>query len=129
MKSWNHAIRITLVLSAMLATTGAFAQERREVPEHRLFGTPESADHARAIEDLVIEFRSAWADQDADRLMVLHAHDVEWINAFPSFLCSGRSRVLGAVPMFGGKLTLARVFHGMLECLFGLDNVGFRGVG
>lgn len=72
-----------LLLALMsLAATSAFAQERREVPEFRTYGTPSSQAAAQSIDALIESYKNAWGRQDADALVALHADDVEWINAY-----------------------------------------------
>lgn len=78
----NKTLRTVLLLLGVLATTGAFSQERREVPEYQVFGAPASVIDEQQIENLILEFKSAWADQDTERFIALHADDVEWINAY-----------------------------------------------
>ena len=73
------ALVLTLMSSA---ATSAFAQERREVPEFRTYGTPSSQTAARDIDAFLENYKSAWGRQDADALVALHTDDVEWINAY-----------------------------------------------
>lgn len=57
----------------------ASAQERREIPEYRVYGDPS---HAPAIEALINGYRDAWGREDAAAYLELHAADTEWMNAF-----------------------------------------------
>jgi uncharacterized protein (TIGR02246 family) len=76
-------LAFALVLTMMsLAATSVTAQERREVPEFRTYGTAASPAAARDIDALIESYKSAWSRQDADALVELHADDVEWINAY-----------------------------------------------
>lgn len=65
-----------------LVETSASAQERRQVPEFRTYGTPASQAAVQDIDALIESYKSAWSRQDADALVALHADDVEWINAY-----------------------------------------------
>lgn len=62
------------------------AQDRREIPEFRVFGAAPSARDADTIEALVEAYRTAWGAQDVEALMALHADDVEWINSYARIL-------------------------------------------
>ena len=76
-------LAIALVLTMMsFVTTSVSAQERREVPEFRTYGTPSSQTAARDIDAFIESYKSAWGGQDTDALVALHAEDVEWINAY-----------------------------------------------
>lgn len=58
------------------------AQDRREVPEFRRYGPQLDQAHADSIDRFIMTFKSAWADQDIDELLSLHAVDTEWTNAY-----------------------------------------------
>lgn len=66
----------------MLGTTHVMTQERREVPQFRIYGEPGSVEDKEAVSGLVQSFKHAWAAQDVAALMALHASDTEWINAY-----------------------------------------------
>jgi uncharacterized protein (TIGR02246 family) len=70
-----------LALSAALLTA-AHGQERREVPEFRVFGTAERRAASAEIHALIESYKAAWRSQDAGALASIHAEDVEWINAY-----------------------------------------------
>lgn len=72
---------------SFVAVTSAIGEEGAErayapLPEYRVFGTPSSAEDAKAIADLMQRFSIAWGDQDVDRLLTTYADDAEWVNAF-----------------------------------------------
>lgn len=69
-------------LALVLTALPAAGQERREVPEFRTYGEPESPEIAAAVDDLLADFKDAWSRQDTEALIALHADDVEWINAY-----------------------------------------------
>lgn len=48
----------------------------------RTYGQPASADQRAALEALIERYKTAWARQDTEALIALHAEDVEWINAY-----------------------------------------------
>ena len=70
------------VLAALSFTRIGPAQERREVPEFRVYGAPSSTNDAAAIDEIIKTFKSAWARQDTETLVSLHVEDTEWINAY-----------------------------------------------
>lgn len=51
-------------------------------PEYQVFGEPNSESDQQAIDQLIVQFRKAWANRDAAALAELHSPDVEWVNAF-----------------------------------------------
>ena len=77
----NYAVAAVLCLT-FFGPTHVMAQERREVPEFRIYGEPSSAEDKAAVDGLVQSFKDAWALQDAVALVALHASDTEWINAY-----------------------------------------------
>ncbi len=70
------------VIAALSLTRIGAAQERREIPEFRVYGEPVSVNDAAAIDEFIETFKSAWARQDTEALVSLHAEDTEWINAY-----------------------------------------------
>lgn len=70
-----------LLLAASLTAAPAVAQERREVPEFAVFGTPDGQ-AAAALDETLDAFRTAWSAEDAAALAALHTADTEWINAY-----------------------------------------------
>ena len=75
-------LMLCLAVAAPLLFSPLHAQERREVPAFKVFGTPARPADAAAIDALLQAYDVAWRNQDAAALMRLHAHDVEWINAY-----------------------------------------------
>lgn len=77
-------MRISILCVALMVFAGGSlsAQDRRQVPRFETFGAPASVDDAEAVTALLGEFRDAWGAQDVDRLIAVHAEDVEWINAY-----------------------------------------------
>ncbi len=69
-------------LAAFAIAEPARAQDRRDVPAFTVHGEPESHAGAQQVRALIDDFRQAWGEQDIDRLIALHAEDVEWINAY-----------------------------------------------
>lgn len=51
-------------------------------PEYRIFGEPNSESDKKAIDQLIEQFREAWANREAAAVAKLHSLDVEWVNAF-----------------------------------------------
>lgn len=76
--------------AALLSFPGA-AQERREIPEFRTYGTPAVPEDAEAIDMLVEQYEDAWARQDTQAFVALHAQDAEWINAYARIFQSAES--------------------------------------
>jgi uncharacterized protein (TIGR02246 family) len=75
--------RLSALLFALALCAGpAAAQERREIPEFRVFGQPESQTDAAAVDALIAAYIDAWGREDAGALAALHADDIEWINAY-----------------------------------------------
>lgn len=70
------------VMAMVLFAWPVSAHDRREIPEFRTYGEPESPEEARAVDRLIRDFKDAWSEQDTDALISLHAADVEWINAY-----------------------------------------------
>ena len=70
------------LIAALMATAPVSAQERREVPEFRTYGQPASPEEGRIIDGLIQQYKDAWAAQDVEYYMALHAKDTEWINAY-----------------------------------------------
>jgi uncharacterized protein (TIGR02246 family) len=92
------AVVLCFVLSD---AAGVLAQERRDVPEFRTYGRPDSAEDERAVNALINNFRDAWGRQDTGALVALHAEDVEWINAYARL-------IQGAEPL--GRFLKERLF-------------------
>jgi len=63
-------------------TPATFAQERRELPESKVYGAPDCPDQPAEVTAFLDRYWSAWGEQDVDRLRALHADDAEWINAY-----------------------------------------------
>ncbi len=89
-------VKLAAVSAAALVALAApsIAQERREIPAFQTFGEPASAADAEAVAGVLAAFREAWAAQDVDALIALHADDVEWTNAYARIFQSSES--LGA---------------------------------
>jgi uncharacterized protein (TIGR02246 family) len=81
MKRRNFHSALATLAVALLSAAATHAQERREVPEFRRFGTP-SAMSSREVDELIDAYRDAWGRQDTPALIRLHSDDTEWINAF-----------------------------------------------
>ncbi len=75
-------IILCLAVAASLSALPLQAQERREVPAFKVFGTPAHSADAADVDALLRAYDAAWRAQDATALMRLHADDVEWINAY-----------------------------------------------
>jgi len=73
----HHLLILTLLISSF-----AQAQERREIPDYKVFGTAENPDEANQIARLISDYTSAWKELDARALISLHTRDTEWTNAF-----------------------------------------------
>jgi len=67
---------------ALFSAPPGFAQERRQVPEERVFGTPASLEAAATLMAAFDTYKQAWGAEDTAALMALHAADTEWINAY-----------------------------------------------
>lgn len=79
----NRSLTIALGLAlACFASAFSLAQERRQIPEERVFGAPESAEDAGALTRALEAYKTAWGEEDTNALMALHAEDTEWINAY-----------------------------------------------
>ncbi len=70
------------LLAALLLALPAEAQERRQIPVFRTYGEPASTEDAAAIQTFLEQYKDAWARQDTDAFIALHAEDIEWINAY-----------------------------------------------
>lgn len=79
----RYARLIAISAAAFVALAApSTAQERREIPDFRTFGEAASVADAEAVAGVLSAFREAWGAQDVDRLIALHAKDVEWTNAY-----------------------------------------------
>ena len=67
---------------ALYLANPSIAQERREVPPFRTYGSAIDQAQSDSIDLFLKTFRIAWADQDTEALSSLHAPDTEWINAY-----------------------------------------------
>ena len=81
MKTTIATFLIAFAVGAM-GFNPASAQERRQIPEFRSFGEPGDNAEAGSLDEFLAAFRQAWAAQDTEDLMALHADDAEWINAY-----------------------------------------------
>lgn len=72
--------------AAVVLGTHVHGQERGAEPEFRTYGKPADAVDARAIDELIEQYRTAWGRQDSEGFRKLHADDVEWINAYARIL-------------------------------------------
>ena len=70
------------LVTVFLLGLPAEAQQRRDVPDFRTYGEPASDGDATAIEAFLEQYKDAWARQDTDAFIALHAGDTEWINAY-----------------------------------------------
>ena len=70
-----------VVICAILSFP-AMAQERWQVPGYKEFGQAPSEKDAKSIQNLMSQFREAWANQQTDAILATHTDDIEWINAF-----------------------------------------------
>ena len=77
-------------ISTCFLTPAAVAQERREIPAFRTYGEPPAAADAAAIDALITQFKDAWAREDTQAVIHLHAGDVEWINAYGRLIRGAR---------------------------------------
>ena len=75
-------IAACLLAAAPLAISPGAAQERREIPEARIFGAPETPADGDALIAAFKAYKTAWGAEDTEALIALHADDVEWINAY-----------------------------------------------
>ena len=73
---------VIVAIFTPLFAGSAWAQERWEIPDYRVYGTPAIEADAAAIDHLMATFKSAWGAEDAKIVADLHAKDVEWINAY-----------------------------------------------
>lgn len=74
---------ITFAVAALSLASMAIAQERRQVPEFRTYGTPVSCSNGIVgIGDFIDRYKRAWANEDTAGLIALHTSDTEWINAY-----------------------------------------------
>lgn len=78
----KNCAELAFVCLAFFGATHVIAQERREIPEFRIYGEPASAEDRAAVDGLVQKFKDAWARQDTPALVALHASDTEWVNAY-----------------------------------------------
>lgn len=76
-RSFCIAPVIFAVLSAL-----AISQERREIPAKLTLGVAVNQADEQAIDQVLVSYKAAWAEQDTKALMALHAPDTEWINAY-----------------------------------------------
>lgn len=97
----KKSIAAAVLLFSIAGAASALAQERREIPEFRTYGTPASAEHEAAVNALIRDFKDAWGRQDTEALVALHAEDVEWINAYARL-------IQGAEPL--GRFLKERLF-------------------
>lgn len=97
----KNCVLAAVLCLPLFSATHVMAQERREVPEFRVYGQPTSVEYERAVNGLVQSFKDAWANQDAAALTGLHASDTEWINAYARL-------IRGAQPL--GKFLKERLF-------------------
>ena len=81
MSAWLRILPLMAVI-AFAGAASAGAQERREIPEYRTYGEAASPAHRDEVAALLDAYREAWAAQDAEALMAIHAPDAEWINAY-----------------------------------------------
>ena len=71
---------LLILILTIVFSTAVPAQDRREIPDYRVVGDPTG--NEAAVNQLLNEFRTAWAEQDAASMMALHSKDTEWINAY-----------------------------------------------
>ncbi|WP_395373890.1 DUF4440 domain-containing protein [Marinicella sp. W31] len=76
-------MKLTLVLSLILAlfTSTTQAEERRHIPEYKVYGTT-NKQNQQDLDTFLKKYKSAWANQDTEKLMQLHVPNTEWINAY-----------------------------------------------
>jgi len=85
MRSFLMAISIRsyyLTIPALIISSFAQAQERREIPEYKVYGVAESRAEANQVERLISDYKLAWKELDAENFISLHTADTEWTNAF-----------------------------------------------
>ena len=74
---------LALVLIApIFAISPVEAQERRQLPDFTVHGSPAQAEDEAAVRAVADAFRDAWGREATDELMALHSPDTEWINAY-----------------------------------------------
>ncbi len=81
----NHVVLRCIVAAAILLLAigqPSPAQERREVPDFRIYGEAATVRDRERIDALLEQYKRAWGQQDVETLSQLHADDVEWINAY-----------------------------------------------
>ena len=76
------AIALGALALTFIAAMPGHAQERREIPEPRIFGEPASDQDAETLAAALNAYISAWAEEDTPAIVALHASDTEWINAY-----------------------------------------------
>lgn len=78
----QHFVSALVLVGVFCTTTSGRAQERREIPDFRTYGEPESVADAGRVDTLIQEFKDTWKRQDTVAFIALHADNVEWINAY-----------------------------------------------
>ena len=78
----NLAVAFSALVLIAPAIVPVHAQERREIPEQRVFGEPASDQDAESLTAALDSYIAAWAEEDTPAIVALHASDTEWINAY-----------------------------------------------
>lgn len=73
---------IVATLLLLPLTFHAMSQERRDVPAFRAYGEPAGIQDAAAVQRFIEQYKDAWARQDTEAFIALHAENTEWINAY-----------------------------------------------
>lgn len=80
-----HYKFITVILLFVISLTNSHystAQERGDIPPFKVFNEPKNESVKTSVNNLIMDYKTAWSSQDTRTLIKLHAHDVEWINAY-----------------------------------------------
>jgi uncharacterized protein (TIGR02246 family) len=71
-----------IMFAFILAVPAFVSAEYYPEPVYVVFGAANSKDDKQKIDQLLEDFKKAWASSNASAVAELHARDVEWINAF-----------------------------------------------
>jgi ketosteroid isomerase-like protein len=106
-----------LAAVTLLLCAPAGAQERRELPPLQTYGTPAAGARDDAVPAFIERYTDAWARQDVDAFVALHADDTEWINAYARL-------VRGAGPL--GDFLRNRLFPAFDPAVSAREAAGMR---
>jgi len=81
----KHLILLSCLLVAPCVGQNTPAGDA-DLPDHRVYGEPASAEDAEAVSELMGRFGEAWGRGDAAAVAAAYAEDAEWTNAFGTVL-------------------------------------------